>query len=113
MQLNNTNMEIKTKFNVDYLLSRKHDVMPDDVFTVLEVMEILTETCYTATQIFYLCRLIKANKEFEKPYDKSSKYTWVIGHKYGVGDNSLCWKKYREDELILCPIEYLKIISGK
>ena len=106
-------MEIKTKFNVDYLLSRKHDVMPDDVFTVLEVMEILTETCYTATQIFYLCRLIKANKEFEKPYDKSTEYTWIIGHHAGHGDNSSGLKKYREDELILCSDEYRKIVLGK
>jgi hypothetical protein len=73
-------MKIETKFKVNDLLKGKYDYQGEDVIMAMEVIEISTVTCCAGTQIFYTIRQIMAQKEFKKPYDKSSEYFWKIGH---------------------------------
>jgi hypothetical protein len=103
-------MKIETKFDVNNFVVRKFDTNEKDTFRVLEVMEVISQTCYAGTQVFYLCRAMVANKEYEKQWKQEGEYTWVIGHVLGKDENSTGWRKYREDELIEAKQEHVDLI---
>ena len=98
-------MNIKTKFEVNDLVRIKYEVPPENTMQVLVIKEITTNTCSSATQVFYLGRLIILIKKYEKQsmYKgkfSEDKFNWVIGHATIPDNSSLGWKKYREDELL-------------
>ena len=103
-------MEIKTKFEIEDLLSLKTDRRDKDRFHALIVMEITSETCYSGTQIFYVCRMISGEKIYSMT--ESGVYEWAIGHIKGSDKHDTGWKRYREDELIKSSKEVVKIIRG-
>lgn len=103
-------MRIETKFDVNNFAVRKFDTNAKDVIQVLEVMEVISQTCYAGTQVFYLCKPVIAQKKYENDWKKDGEFTWVIGHGINKDDNSTGWKKYREDELIEAPKEHVDLI---
>ncbi len=103
-------MKIETKFDINNLVKRKFDSDYNHSKCCLEVMEVITQTCYAGTQVFYLCRSIILNKEFEHEYKKDGNFKWVICHGVSQEENTLAWRKYREDELIEAPIGLIDII---
>lgn len=103
-------MKIETKFEINNLVKRKFDSDYENSRCCLEVMEIISQTCYAGTQVFYLCRSIILNKQFEHEYKKEGAFKWVILHNVSQEENNLGWRKYREDELIEAPNEIIDII---
>ena len=91
-------MKITSKFNVGDLTKTKYDLHGEEGFIVLEIIQINTETCYSATQIFYLCRMWQGRKIVVHP-DK--KFKWAISHHFSKDDYATGYKKYREDELVV------------
>lgn len=92
LTLKNNFMKIETKFNINDLVQFKHTVITEKLISIMEIMEINTQTCYKDTQVFYSCRLLF----FENTYKG-----WESHH--GINPNQdmiLGWKKYREDELV-------------
>lgn len=106
-------MEIKTKFNVNNLAKRKFDTDSKNYREALEVMEIISQTCYAGTQVFYLCKPIVCKKEFNERWKEDGEFKWVVGHGVSQTDDQTAWRKYREDELIEAPQELVDIILGK
>lgn len=99
-------MKIETKFDVNNLVKRKFDkqLMGKKLFC-LEVMEVISQTCYAGTQVFYLCRPV---------YAENNRNEWDVFHGVNAtSDNQTGWRKYREDELVQCSDEEIKIILGE
>jgi hypothetical protein len=100
-------MEIKTKFKVGDLVKHKYDKDDTHTFYLNEIMNVITETCYSGTQVFYLCRGIYKSRRYRNDYDRSESnenYEYAIFHQVrGESSNSLNsgYQKYREDELRL------------
>ena len=72
-------MEIKTEYKVGDLIKHKYSSQTEKHKTALVVKEIMTQTCYAGTQVFYDCRLIMMEKEFEKTFDPGGPFVWRIG----------------------------------
>lgn len=98
-------MRIETKFKIRDLLRREYDTPRRESITVLDVMEINSQTCYAGTQVFYTCRPILLNRIY-KPDG------WEVSHAIGNEDGSTGWVKYREDELLLCSKEVIDIVHS-
>lgn len=96
-------MTISTKFDVHNLVKRKFD-REDQNINMLEVMEVISQSCYAATQVFYLCKIIRAHRFRDQP--------WKIEHGIGRDDNATGWRKYREDELIEATKQEIDIVLG-
>lgn len=92
-------MKLTTKFEVNDLIKHKYNTPGKDSVAILEVMEIITQTCYAGTQVFYLCRAIILTKEFTG-FNKEDDRKWVVGHSISKDSNKISWERYREDELI-------------
>lgn len=105
-------MEIKTKFEINDLVKRKYDTSSAKQLCTFDVMEVITQTCYAETQIFYLCRPLLAQKEFKNRYDENGEFSWVVSHGISKEDNQTGWRKYREDELIAVSEEVATIFRG-
>lgn len=105
-------MEIKTKFDVNNLVKRKFDTNSKNRMSALEVMEVIAQTCYAGTQVFYLCKPVIAEKEFKDKWKEDGEFSWVIAHGISQEENQAGWRKYREDELIEAPKEVIDIILG-
>jgi hypothetical protein len=103
-------MKIETKFDVNNLVKRKFDADTKDGFVAMEVMEIVSQTCYAGTQVFYSCRHIYAKREFKGFGEKE--FTWSVGHGVSKEDAQMGWQKYREDELVEAPQNQIDIILG-
>ena len=103
-------MKITTKFKVGDIVQKKYDTEGKDIMILQEIMTIVTDTCYVGTQVFYLCRALVLTKEYEKLYDKSRGFTWNVNPGVHQDDNSIGWKKWREDEFIPAKSEYMKQI---
>lgn len=101
-------MEIKTKFNIYDIVQHKFqkNVSKERGVDGYEILEIITQTCYAGTQIFYQCR------PFFKLYKKD--YTRDIGNVNTLIDILHGEKmdiRLREDELKECPqdlIDFMK-----
>lgn len=93
-------MEIKTKFKVGDLAKHKFEQNDKHEISSLEIMTIITETCYASTQVFYQCRHLFAKKVFENEYKKEGDFIWKVAYGISKDDNKIGWAKYREDELI-------------
>lgn len=103
-------MEIKTKFEVGDLLERRYTVKDiEKTFTLHEVLEVVSSTCYTGTQVFYFCRALIAKKE--KDY-LSKESRWNVHNAISHEDSSMGWQKMREDELIIARKECQDIIKA-
>ncbi len=90
---------LKPKFKIDELVRFEFDQDLKNVISAFSIKEILTQTCYATTQIFYLGRRIFAKKEFDHAYKEEGNFEWKVAHI--VTDNTnMTWAKYREDELI-------------
>ena len=105
-------MKIETQFDVNNLVKRKFDTQSRTQMNCLEVMEVISQTCYAGTQVFYLCRPIIAQKEFKNQYKEEGEFTWTILHGISQEENKSGWRKYREDELIECPKEEMDVYLG-
>lgn len=105
-------MKIETKFDVNNLVKRKFDTNSKNKMSALEVMEVITQTCYAGTQVFYLCKPVIAQKEFKDKWKEDGEFSWVIVHGISQEENQPGWRKYREDELVEAPKEVIDIILG-
>lgn len=105
-------MEITTKFNVNDLTQRKWDRSPENKLFALEIMEIISQSCYAGTQVFYLCRQIQMFKSFKEKYKEEGDFKWVVAHGITNEEGEMGWIKYREDELIPAPKESLEILHN-
>lgn len=105
-------MEIKTKFEITDLVTLKTERRDNSRLHAMVIMEIVSQTCYSGTQLFYLCRVLTGEKVHEISYDKKSPFVWIIGHIQGSNVNDGGYKKYREDELIESSKEVKSIIEG-
>jgi hypothetical protein len=105
-------MIIVSKFDVHNLVKRKFDSGGKLGFTAFEVMEVISQTCYAGTQIFYLCKPIIVHREFKNEYSKEGEFSFNVGHGLASRDGELGWTKYREDELIELPKEEMDVILG-
>lgn len=106
-------MEIKTKFKIGSLVKVKYDRWHNgDRIDLFEVLEIMTQTCYKDSQIFYIMRQIVCEKKYEKEFTKTGDYEWFVFHGTGASDHSSGWKKYREDELEFVSDETRAIVLG-
>lgn len=105
-------MEIKTKFKVGDLAKRKFENQGKDRIIALEIMEVITTTCYAGTQVFYLTNAIVAAKKYKHEYSEKGDSEWIIGHAISKEDNGSGWRKHREDILIESPEGEQAIIKG-
>lgn len=98
------NQTIETKFQINDLCKRKMDVDTEEKITLMQVMEIDTNTCYAGTQVFYKCRILFLSKtrDPEKP--------WRIGHSVSKDPKQMGWETYREDELKKAPTSIVGLI---
>ena len=107
-------MNIKSTFNVGDFAQFKINRPPKNYINALQIMEIHTTTCYSATQIFYFVNEVGLQKEFENKYNKDSKFEWIRGKRVDkLDDFKLGWIKVREDELISVSKEILKLLIQK
>ncbi len=106
-------MQIKVKFKVGDLVKQKFDSNRKHEFSAMEILEVVTSTCYSGTQVFYYCRHLFAKKEFDSEYKKEGDFVWMIGHSINNKNSSkMGWHKYRDDELIKSPEGDQAIIKG-
>lgn len=107
-------MEIKTQFDIHNLVQRKFDTGSKSVTTLLEVMDIKTETCIAGTQVFYATRPISIVKEYNDKWNDEKGFELRVMH--GFTNEKLNTLTnlpiYREDELITAKQEYIDIILG-
>ena len=105
-------MKIETKFEVGQIVKFHIGRGEERYIYLLEVKEIMTITCYTGTQIFYLCRAVILEKKRRLEKDVLSKEYWICNHGIGENEGEAGWKKYREDELAIPEKKYLDILRG-
>jgi hypothetical protein len=105
-------MKIETKFKVGDLIKRIYDSQADDKEIILQIMEIITQTCYAGTQVLYDCKYIHLSKRFKERFEQKGEY-WVIGHGMGNADRALGWARFREDEVCEISKEVRNIITSK
>lgn len=103
-------MEISTRFNISDLTAHKYEHQTSRRKSVLEIMEVITTSCYAGTQVFYLCRLIILEKKIQ--LSNLDKKEWSIYHSIGKDVNDTGWKKYREDELIPLSQEITQLLKN-
>lgn len=108
-------MVVKTQFDVHNLVRHKFENRGANNFIGLEVMEVVAQTCYGGTQVFYLCRAIICQKEFKEKWKESGDFNWNVTNGISKqGDiNNMGWEKFREDELIELEQDRIDIILGK
>lgn len=85
-------MNIKSKYNIGDIVKYQFEKCKDEEnnHSCLCIEQVMTETCYAGTQVFYLARPVGLRLE-----DNS----YVIYH--GTSKNNQTgWTKYREDELV-------------
>src|SRR5262245_56378563 len=99
-------IQINPQFDINNLLITKYHNHNKNKIICFEVMEVQTQTCSAGTQIFYLCRLLIAEKLF-----RSEEWTVGIGMSGPHGEESGL-KKFREDELVQAPDEVIYILLG-
>lgn len=100
-------MKIEPLFEIGNLVQRQYEDVGQEAKLALQVMEVITQTCYAGTQIFYLCRPL-----FAKRHKWSESWKWTIGHGTAKMPNDAGWTKYREDELHIADDETIAIITG-
>ena len=107
-------MKLETKFNVDDLVGHKFNRIRPSKLVCYRVMEVVTQTCYGGTQVFYDCRMIIASKQFEG-FKEKGPFTWEVEHAVRAeGHERACGTfRYREDEVIDLTQEQKDIFSGK
>ncbi len=104
-------MNIKSKFNVGDFTQFKINFADKNNINALQIMEIHTTTCYSATQIFYYATEIGLRKKFEG-YKEEGKFEWLRGKRVNKdSDFQLGWIKVREDELIKPSKDILKLLN--
>lgn len=108
-------MEIKTKFNVNSLVTGKYQRQPlkekgGMAFLMgFEVIDINTQTCMAGTQVFYVCRGIHGMAETKYEEDKKvTKFTDFSAGSTSRGE----YVTFREDELIEASKEMIDMITG-
>lgn len=104
-------MEIQTQFDVHNLVKHKFSSHGKKVICALEIMEVLSNTCYGGTQIYYWCRPIVARVE-KDGYGENAKTFWVIGYAIDKGETVEGYAKFREDELVSLTQKEIDIILG-
>ena len=104
-------MEIETRYDITDFVRRRFDRDTNETILALHVMEIITQTCYAGTQVFYLCRQLKAEKVFEKPFKREGDFVWAICHSYSQRSGEMGVVKYREDELLPLEPDKLKVFK--
>lgn len=106
-------MAIEPKYKIGDVLQRTLSRHTNWKLTALQVMEIITQTCYAGTQIFYLCRVIHIQLSKRHDFDADRQAEWIVGH--GVSNSNGGWgvQKYREDELEAADKKVLEIINNK
>lgn len=103
-------MKIETAFDIHNIVKRKFDTDGPDETCAFEVMEVISNSCYAGTQVFYLCRQLVAVRKYDI---KRNEDRWVNGHAINrQDDSSTGWLKYREDELIAAPQEVIDVFLG-
>ncbi len=105
-------MNIKTKFNVGDFAQFKIQRTPENRIVVMQITEIHSTVCYSATQVFYFTTEVFLKKDFEHSYKEEGKFNWIIGRGVNRGEDfKLGWIKVREDELIDVPKETMKLLK--
>ena len=99
-------MNIETRFNINQIVKPKFDRHGRAGLLLLEVKEIKSIVCSAGPQNFYKARLLVVKREYKKPFDEEGPFEWTVAHI----DGEMGWKEYREDELIECTDEEIKII---
>lgn len=109
-------MTIEPKYNINDFLEVKIEAGSPSRFHFMEVMEVITQTCYGGTQIFYLCRSALAEKSMsrepakEKGKPSNLKEFWMVGS-VNRDQKDCGYKRYREDEVNILAPHKLKIIQ--
>ena len=103
-------MNIQSKFDINDILVQQFSRKSQTYFQALQVLEVVTQSCYAGTQVFYFCRPIIGHREVELFKEKRD-YVWRIDHGLSKNDHEMGWQKYREDELLKAPQEILDIIT--
>lgn len=93
-------MEINSKFNIYDLVQRKFETESKEMSVAYEIMEVVTQSCYAGTQIFYQCAPLFAIKQYKDAWRKDGEFSIHIAHGIPKQSNETSWQKYREDELI-------------
>lgn len=94
-----------TSFNTSI---KKKDSQENKIVSAYEVMEVVTQTCYAGTQVFYLCRPLfrfyTKDYSFKEPEKRNVLTDILHGEKMDV--------KFREDEVRACAQEIVDIIKS-
>lgn len=104
-------MTIETRFKVGDLVKHKYSIATaetkkEGLCIAMSILYIRTETCSAGTQVFYLCRSLFQHRK----YDMMLKDNDLV--EIGVGGFPPEQNKFREDELVPCPEDIIKIITN-
>lgn len=106
-------MKITTKFNVNELVLHKYNGGRNKRIVGYEILEIVSQSCYAGTQIFYLCRAIIAEKILISPFDEDKGFVWTIAHATSNDPSApMAWTRFREDELVTASLTDVEILTG-
>ena len=84
-------MTIKPKYKVGDILRKETDQDSSSAISRLQVIEIVTQTCYAGTQIFYKCRNLSLHK---REYQEK----WMASHH--ISKDQSFTSRYSEPELV-------------
>ena len=105
-------MKLESKFDINNLVSHKFQTIEKDGFPVYEVLEVITQTCYGGTQVFYDCRMIFLRKEYASEWKSTGEFKYSIAVGISKEDGKMGTQRFREDELIEAKKEYIDVILG-
>lgn len=108
-------MEFKTIFNIHDLVKHKYESRGiESEVLCYEVLEVMTQTCYAGTQVFYDCRLIQSNEEnlYKKDSEGNHMYVRRSGVAIGKDSHLMASQRFREDELVLLDEKSTAIMKG-
>jgi len=95
----------------DYLIMKLETSTDHPVLSILNVQEILTQTCIAGTQIFYDCRVLNISREIDLYSETKDirSYTYRVSHHTKVSNQGHF--RYREDEVVTITKEHKEIIK--
>lgn len=108
-------MGIETAYAVNDMVMHRFGMESSEMKVVYRVMEIITNTCYAGTQVFYRLRPVCLVKKHER-FKGDGSFTWEVraGHSGRMTDknNNLGWEEFREDELEPITQKYTDVLAN-
>jgi hypothetical protein len=106
---------IETKYDVENLVQHKYQrATPNSskVASAYEIEEIITQTCYAGTQVFYDCRSL--HLVYETEFKENARIRKVVDCAHAINSESgrVATVRFREDELKDCPEDLINEIKN-